>query len=122
MAQDDNFEKKLDAALERNKKKQEDNAAKRFANKEQNALLGGAFKIGVELASGIIVGCGLGLLIDNYFDTSPLGIIVFFFLGCAAGMLNVYKSLQGLGYKVGYKSRAETLKEKQKPKDKEENE
>ena len=117
MSNDPDFQKKLDDALARNKKREEEPAAQRFKRKENTNVLGGAFKLGVELASGIIVGCGLGLLIDHYFDTSPLGIIVFFFLGCAAGMLNVYKSLQGLGYNVGYKSRATTLKDKNEDKE-----
>ncbi len=112
MTQKDDFKQKLETALQRNKEEKKGPVSS-FSDKETNKVVGSAFRLGVELASGIIVGCGLGLLIDHYFATSPLGIILCFFLGCAAGMLNVYKSLQGLGYKVGYETRAETLKKEE---------
>lgn len=49
------------------------------------------FRIGTELISGVIVGAGLGYLSDKVFDTQPLLLIIFLFLGGAAGFLNVYR-------------------------------
>lgn len=49
------------------------------------------FRIGTELISGVIIGAGLGYLLDNIFDTQPLLLIIFLFLGAAAGFLNVYR-------------------------------
>jgi ATP synthase protein I len=51
------------------------------------------FNVGVELVSGVFVGVGMGLLIDWGFGISPWGLISFFILGSAAGMLNVYRAL-----------------------------
>ena len=51
------------------------------------------FHVGVELISGILVGAGLGILVDTIFGVSPWGVIVFFILGSAAGLLNVYRVL-----------------------------
>ena len=49
--------------------------------------------IGSEFVSGVILGLGIGLFIDWYFSTSPFGVIISFFLGSCAGMLNLYRSL-----------------------------
>ena len=49
------------------------------------------FRIGTELISGVIVGAGLGYVLDKIFDTQPLLLIIFLFLGGAAGFLNVYR-------------------------------
>lgn len=56
-------------------------------------LMGKFFNVGVELVSGVLVGAGLGLLVDWGFGTSPWGLICLFILGSAAGMLNVYRAL-----------------------------
>lgn len=62
-----------------------------------------AFRIGVELVSALIVGVGIGLLIDHWLGTGPWGLVVFFFLGAGAGVLNVYRAVAGYGLGVGYK-------------------
>ena len=53
------------------------------------------FNVGAELVSGVFVGVGAGLLFDWLFGTSPWGLIILFILGSMAGMLNVYKALEG---------------------------
>ena len=62
-----------------------------------------AFRIGVELVSALAIGVGIGWLLDQWFGTSPLLLIVFFILGAAAGMLNVYRTAKGFGGAVGYR-------------------
>ena len=32
-----------------------------------------------------------------------VGLIIFFFLGCGASILNVFRAVKGMGYKVGYR-------------------
>ena len=56
------------------------------------ASLGKALKIGTELVAAVVVGVLLGLILDNWFDTRPWLTISFFFMGVAAGILNVIKS------------------------------
>ena len=56
------------------------------------ASLGKALKISTELVASVVVGSTIGFLLDNWFDTKPLLIICFFFMGVAAGILNVFKS------------------------------
>ena len=50
------------------------------------------FRLSSELVAGVVVGAGLGWLIDRWFGTSPWGLTVFLLLGFAAGVLNVMRS------------------------------
>ena len=52
------------------------------------------FRIGVELFSAVVVGAGIGHLLDNFFNTKPWLLVVFLFFGGAAGILNVYRLSQ----------------------------
>ena len=62
-------------------------------NKSSNAAsLGKALKISTELVASVFVGSTIGFLLDNWFGTKPLLTICLFFLGVAAGILNVFKS------------------------------
>ena len=57
---------------------------------KRNSGAGFGFKISTEIVAALIVGVGIGLLVDNYFNTKPFGLIIFFILGAFAGFLNVY--------------------------------
>ena len=66
-------------------------------DKTQNAdkrgiFLGNAFKLGTELVAAVIVGTIIGFILDNWFGTKPILIIIFFFFGTAAGITNVIKA------------------------------
>ena len=60
-------------------------------NNENSSFMGSAFKLGTELVSAVVVGTIIGFILDSWFDTKPWLIIFFFFLGSAAGILNVIK-------------------------------
>jgi ATP synthase protein I len=57
---------------------------------------GMAARVGVELAAGLVVGGGIGWLLDSWLGTLPLMLIVFFVLGAAAGVLNVYRTAMAI--------------------------
>ena len=61
-------------------------------NEKQGSLMGKAFKLGTELVAAVAVGTIIGFILDSWFDTKPWLIIIFFFLGAAAGMLNVIRA------------------------------
>ena len=58
--------------------------------------LGKIMKVVVEIVAAMAVGLGIGILIDNYFDTRPFFIIIFFLLGSAAGIINVFRVAKSL--------------------------
>tara|TARA_Y100000768_G_scaffold384910_1_gene369880 strand:+ start:428 stop:715 length:288 start_codon:yes stop_codon:yes gene_type:complete len=81
----EDLKKKIDN-LEDNK--YENNVPK----KESGASFG--FKISTEIIAALVVGVGIGLIVDNYFNTKPLGLIIFFIFGALAGFLNVYRVMR----------------------------
>ena len=64
------------------------------------ASLGKALKISTELVAAVVVGSIIGFLLDGWFDTKPLLTICFFFMGVAAGILNVFKSAKKMQKKI----------------------
>jgi ATP synthase protein I len=50
------------------------------------------FRLSTELVAGVLVGAGLGWLIDRWLGTTPWGLIVLLLLGFAAGVLNVMRA------------------------------
>jgi ATP synthase protein I len=50
------------------------------------------FRLSSELVAGVVVGAGLGWIIDRWFGTSPWGLMIFLLLGFAAGVLSVMRS------------------------------
>jgi ATP synthase protein I len=50
------------------------------------------FRLSSELVAGVVVGAGIGWLLDRWLGISPWGLIVFLLLGFAAGVLNVMRS------------------------------
>lgn len=52
------------------------------------------FKIAVELLAGVMVGVGMGLLLDRWFGTSPWLLLVFLTLGFGAGVTNMLRAVR----------------------------
>jgi len=63
---------------------------------KRGVFMGNAFKLSTELVAAVAVGTIIGFILDNWFGTKPWLIIIFFFLGSAAGMLNVIKTAKGM--------------------------
>jgi ATP synthase protein I len=59
--------------------------------------LGLAFRIAIELVAALAVGVAIGWGVDRIFGTRPWGLIVFFFIGAAAGMVNVFRAASEIG-------------------------
>jgi ATP synthase protein I len=59
--------------------------------------MGLGLRMATELAAALIVGLALGWVVDRVFGTRPWGLIIFFFLGVAAGMVNVFRAARGVG-------------------------
>ena len=61
-------------------------------NNENSSSIGTAFKLSTELVSAVAVGTIIGFILDKTFGTKPWLIIIFFFVGVIAGIINVIKS------------------------------
>ena len=61
-------------------------------SEKRGSFMGSAFKLGTELVAAVAVGTIIGFILDSWFDTKPWLIIIFFFLGAVAGILNVIRT------------------------------
>ena len=99
-AHDDGADASRDESLERRRRDLDAKLASRRAQtaEAENAKshgasgYGQAMKLSSEFIAGIVVGAGLGWMIDRLAGTSPWGLIVFLLLGFCAGVLNVLRS------------------------------
>lgn len=94
--------KDLEARLKAARGRQARDAARQRGEGASKTGVGLGFKLALELVTGIVVGVGLGFLLDKWLGTEPLFLILLFFLGAAAGILNVYRAASGQGYAVGF--------------------
>ena len=90
--------KKISTSLEIAKQKIKKNSPNSKGSNTSN--LGNALKISTELVAAVVVGSTIGFLLDNWFGTKPLLIICFFFIGVAAGIMNVFRSAKRLQKKL----------------------
>jgi ATP synthase protein I len=51
-----------------------------------------ALRMGTDFTAALVVGVVLGYWIDRWLHTKPFGIIIFLFLGFAAGFMNIYRA------------------------------
>lgn len=52
------------------------------------------FQISTELLAGVLIGAGIGYLLDKLLSTQPWLSAIFTILGGAAGILNIYKTFK----------------------------
>jgi len=83
---EDQFKTRLKIAKNKAKSK------KSSKNEESSSSMGAAFKMSTELVSAVVVGTIIGFILDNWFGTKPWLILIFFFVGVIAGIMNVVKS------------------------------
>jgi len=63
-----------------------------YKNKQSPSSIGTAFKMSTELVSAVVVGTIIGFILDSWFDTKPILILIFFLFGAIAGIVNVIKA------------------------------
>jgi ATP synthase protein I len=84
-----------------------DAAIAKKGNKNQNnehnqSLLNTFSRVATELLAGLLIGSSIGWTVDKWLDTTPWFLILFFLLGGAAGILNLWRVVSGKGLKIGY--------------------
>ena len=89
MSNDQNSIKDLKSKIETIEKKNKNESLP----KKEKALNFG-FKISTEIVAALVVGVGIGILVDKFLGTKPFGLIIFFIFGALAGFLNIYRVMR----------------------------
>lgn len=64
----------------------------RAGDTQGNRAMSYGLRMGVELVAAVLVGAGMGWLLDRWLGTSPWLLILFFLFGVAAGFRNVMRA------------------------------
>jgi ATP synthase protein I len=67
-----------------------------YKDKEPPSSIGAAFKLSTELVAAVGIGTIIGFILDRTFGSTPWLIIIFFFLGVTAGIINVFRSAKNM--------------------------
>ena len=86
----DQFKTRLEIAKEKILKRSNS------TNESSSSKLGIAFKMSTEMVAAVVVGTIIGFILDNWFGTKPWLILIFFFVGVVAGILNVIRSAKNM--------------------------
>ena len=86
----DSFKTRLEIAKKKASKGELD------GKKHNPSPIGSAFKLSTELVSAVAVGTIIGFILDKTFGTKPWLILIFFFVGVIAGILNVIRSAKNM--------------------------
>ena len=84
--EEEDFKTRLKSAKNRAKSKYSE------SKEPSTSGMGHAFKMSTELVAAVAVGTIIGFILDNWFGTKPWLILIFFFVGIVAGILNVIRS------------------------------
>lgn len=88
-------------------------AEKHNADKaEDNENMRIGLQAGAELITAIIAGGLIGYGLDKWLSTKPFFLIAMLVLGVITGFVNVWRTTQNIGYKVGYKDQQNKKQEK----------
>lgn len=63
-------------------------------SRENIRLIGQLSTIGLSFVMAIVIGFGGGYFLDNWLGTKPWFMFLGFFVGLAAGIMNVYRVMQ----------------------------
>jgi len=86
----DQFKARLEIAKNKILKKNKD------SKQSSSSSIGVAFKLSTEMVAAVVVGTIIGFILDNWFGTKPWLILIFFFVGVVAGILNVIRSAKNM--------------------------
>ena len=86
----DSFKTRLEIAKSKISKR------KLYKDKNPTSSIGTAFKMSTELVAHVAVGTIIGFILDKTFGTKPWLILIFFFIGVIAGIVNVFRSAKSM--------------------------
>lgn len=81
---------------------------------ERSEGMAAGFRVAVELTAALVVGGGIGYVLDQWLGTQPWLLILFFVIGAAAGFLTIYRTGQELDARARERREAEAAEQKAK--------
>jgi len=87
-----------------------DGAETAAENAARASGIGFAMRLGTELVAALVVGLAIGYWLDRWLGSGPWFLLLFFFIGAAAGILNVWRTASGQDAAVGYRPAATARK------------
>lgn len=66
------------------------------SNAEAMRSLGTLGSVGMAFVLSIVIGVGLGLLVDRWIGRGHWGFFIFFFLGLTAGIVSVFRASKSI--------------------------
>jgi len=91
----------LDARIRAARAREDEQAGRGPSARTPSTGLGLGMRLAVEVVVGVAVGTGLGFGLDRWLGTRPWLMVLFLFLGGAAGVMNAYRAAKGLDDTVG---------------------
>ncbi len=82
----------LEAKICKMRQAKGDDTNKKRSGRYSAARIG--LQVATDLLAAVIVGAGIGWLLDSMFGTKPLMLAVFLLFGGAAGFVNVYRTVK----------------------------
>ena len=87
---------------ERIKKFQHQTQAAENTKKSQIRIaLEGMFRLATEFVAPVLIALCIGYVMDSFWNTKPIFMLVLVLFGCAAGVLNLYKAAQQMEKDLG---------------------
>lgn len=71
-------------------------------DKDDNSLLGMAWRLSTELLASVLVGLLLGWGIDQLFGSQPFGLLIGLGFGIAAGFMSVFRTADAMDAKTAH--------------------
>jgi len=91
----------VEARLAAVREERAEKAAKEAGQANSRQGIGIGMRIGIELLASVLAGVGIGLLLDNWLETTPIFTLAFVSIGFAAGVLGVIRVSKGLDERIG---------------------
>lgn len=91
---------KIQSAIVRQQKEDNQAKGKSASGQAEASAARTALRAATDLVAALFVGGALGYWLDGLLGTRPLMMVVFLFVGFAAGFMNIYRSQTGHGVKT----------------------
>ncbi|GAB5469940.1 MAG: AtpZ/AtpI family protein [Rhodospirillales bacterium] len=92
---DDEALRRLETRLQAVRQRQAGEQRRRRRPSDSSGMAAG-FRVAIDLISGLAVGVAIGIALDVWLGTSPWFLILFFFLGSGAALVNVIRTAKQL--------------------------